>query len=104
VSIFREDRVILTSTDTTIGFLSKSKDRLDSVKNRSGKEYIEVFNAFSSLSYKTPVKHRNFIRRAKKVSFILPSGKSFRVVKDKEHLVLLKRVGRIFSTSANLTR
>jgi len=101
MEIFKRDTLFLSSTDTTIGFLSRSKDRLNLAKKREGKEYITALDSFKELKYKVPKAHRKLVRRAKRVTFILPNGYSFRVIKDKEHLLLLERFRWLYTTSAN---
>ena len=96
------NRVFLTNTDTTIGFISKSSQALDIAKKRaSNKKYIEVLPSFKSLSKRTPKRHRKVIRRATKTTFIITQNYSFRVVKDSRHNLLLKRLKRAYSSSAN---
>ncbi len=96
-----DQKVFLTSTDTTIGFLSKSKDSLDKAKNRaSNKYYIKAFPLLKDIPQRIPKKYKNLVRRAKKSTFIV-NKKSFRVVKDKRHLLLLNRLGWAYTTSAN---
>jgi tRNA A37 threonylcarbamoyladenosine synthetase subunit TsaC/SUA5/YrdC len=101
--LFKKDTLFLSSTDTAIGFLSKSKTRLNLTKQRSGKEYIMALASLKELKAKVPKPHRKRVRRAKRVSFILPGGFSFRIVRDKEHLLLLERLKWLYTTSANLT-
>ncbi len=50
-----------------------------------------------------PTAHKNRVRRAKKTTFIMPNGLSFRVVKDTEHNLLLNRLHWLYSSSANLS-
>ena len=52
---------------------------------------------------RVPQKHKNRLRRAKRTTFIMPSGNSFRVVKESEHNLLLDRVSWVYSSSANLS-
>ncbi len=103
MDIWGEETLFLSSTDTTIGFLSSSKRRLDLAKRRENKEYIQALSSLSLLKFRVPKEHRNLVRRAKRVSFILPNSYSFRVVRERNHLLLLKRFGKLYSTSANLT-
>ncbi len=96
------NRVFLTNTDTTIGFISKSPKALDIAKNRaSDKKYIEALPYFKALRKRTPKKHRKLIRRAAKSTFIISKNYSFRVVKDSRHNLLLNRLKRAYSSSAN---
>jgi len=100
------DLVFLTQTDTTIGFVSQNAERLTQIKQRPPhKHYIKALPSFKVLKSFTrlPDIHKNRIRRAKKTTFIMPNGHSYRVVKDKHHLLLLNRLGWAYTTSANLS-
>ena len=100
----KESRVILSKTDTTIGFLSQNSQRIDEIKGRlNGKRYITALPSLSSLKKRSriPKKFRKFVRRANKTTFIFPNGNSFRVIKDKQHLLLIERYGWLYTTSAN---
>ena len=95
-------RVFLTNTDTTIGFISKSSKALDTAKNRaSNKKYIEALPCFKSLTKRVPKKYRKFIRNSSKSTFIISKNYSFRVIKDSRHNLLLKRLKKAYSSSAN---
>ncbi len=94
--------VYLTSTDTTIGFISQSQEALDKAKDRiGGKKYIVALPSLKSIKKRVPRRYRNFVRRAKKTTFILSKDYSFRVIKDKHHNLLIKRLGWAYTTSAN---
>ena len=96
------NRVFLTNTDTTIGFISKSSKALDIAKNRaSDKKYIEALPYFKALRKRTPKKHRKLIRQSSKTTFIISQNYSFRVVKDYRHNLLLKRLKSAYTSSAN---
>ncbi len=96
------NKVILTSTDTTIGFISQSVKALDRAKERqSGKKYITALPDLKSIKKRVPKKYKNLVRRAKKTTFILSKDYSFRVIKNKEHLKLIKKLGWAYTTSAN---
>ena len=100
------DKVFLTQTDTTIGFVSQNAERLTQIKQRlPHKHYIKALPSLQILKSFTrvPDMHKNRIRRAKKTTFILPNGDSYRIVKDKHHLLLLNRLGWSYTTSANLS-
>ena len=101
-----KDKVVLTQTDTTIGFVSQNADNLTQVKQRPPhKHYIKALPSLETLKTFTrlPDIHKNRIRRAKKTTFILPDGHSYRIVRDKHHLLLLSRLGWAYTTSANLS-
>ena len=98
--------VFLTQTDTTIGFVSQNADKLTQIKQRPPhKHYIKAVNSLQTLQTFTrvPNKHKNRVRRAKKTTFVMPNGHSYRVVKDKHHLLLLNRLTWAYTTSANLS-
>jgi len=101
-----KNRLFLTQTDTTIGFVSQDPTKIDRAKRRlPNKHYILVVNSLKSLKSFTrvPSSHKNQLRRSKKTTFIMPNGLSFRVVKDSEHNLLLNRIGWAYSSSANLS-
>jgi len=101
-----QDKVFLTQTDTTIGFVSQNADRLDQIKQRPPhKHYIKAVNSLNTLQTfsRVPQAHKKRVRRAKKCTFIMPSGKSYRVIYDKHHLLLMDRLKWSYTTSANLS-
>jgi tRNA A37 threonylcarbamoyladenosine synthetase subunit TsaC/SUA5/YrdC len=99
-------KIYLVQTDTTVGFLSRDREKLNRIKNRPLKKpvLIEV-DSLSTLKefVRVPNKFKNRVRRSKKTTFIYSSKKSFRVVKNKKHLEFLKKFRWMYSTSANLT-
>ncbi|WP_456392166.1 Sua5 YciO YrdC YwlC family protein [Nitratifractor sp.] len=98
--------LFLTATDTTIGFLSQDSGRLDRVKKRpSHMPYIRVYPTLSAIKgrRRLPRQWRKRLRRSSHTSYILPCGESFRLVRDPRHLLLLRRLGWAYSTSANLS-
>ncbi len=98
--------VFLTSTDTTVGFISQNADRLTAIKQRPPhKHYIKAIDSLKTLKAHTriPSFHKNRIRRSHKTTFIMPNGHSYRVVKAAEHLLLLSRLKWAYTTSANLS-
>ena len=100
------DKVFLTQTDTTIGFVSQNAERLTEIKQRPPhKHYITAVNSLKTLSSFTriPQRHKKYVRRANKTTFILPNGHSYRVVKQSHHLLLLDRLKWAYTTSANLS-
>jgi len=101
-----QSNLYLTQTDTTIGLVSQDASKIDNAKKRlPNKHYIRVVNSLKILQTFTrvPQKHKNRVRRAKKTTFIMPNGRSFRVVKDTEHNLLLDRLKWVYSSSANLS-
>ncbi|HHD74354.1 MAG TPA: Sua5 YciO YrdC YwlC family protein [Nitratifractor sp.] len=94
--------VFLTNTDTTIGFISKEKNSLDSAKNRpKNKKYINALATLRALKKRVPKPYRKIVRRAKKTTFILNKDYSFRVIKDKHHKLLIDRLESAYTSSAN---
>jgi len=101
-----KNKLYLTQTDTTIGFVSQDSSKIDKAKRRlPNKHYICVLNSLEMLKTfsRVPNKHKNALRRAKRTTFIMPNGRSFRVVKNTEHNLLLDRLGWLYSSSANLS-
>ncbi len=99
-----EKSVVLTQTDTTVGFLSKDERKLYEIKSRStSKPFLKVycnFKIFSSLNNRVPHNKKNLIRRSKKTTFIV-NGKAFRIAKSKLNSQVLENYEWCFSTSAN---
>ncbi len=101
-----KDKVFLTQTDTTIGFVSQNADKLSEIKQRPPhKHYIKAVNSLHTLKTFTrvPQRHKKRVRRARKTTFIMPNGHSYRVIQDKHHLLLLDRLKWAYTTSANLS-
>jgi len=100
------NKVFLTQTDTTIGFLSQNAEKITSIKQRPPhKHYIKAVNSLNTLQSFTriPTRHKNRVRRTKKTTFIMPNTHSYRVIQDKHHLLLLNRLQWAYTTSANLS-
>jgi len=100
------NKIFLTQTDTTIGFVSQNKEKLDIIKQRPAyKHYIKAVNSLDTLQKLTrvPNMHKNSVRRANKTTFIMPNGFSYRVIKNTHHLLLLNRLTWAYTTSANLS-
>jgi tRNA A37 threonylcarbamoyladenosine synthetase subunit TsaC/SUA5/YrdC len=101
-----KDKVFLTQTDTSIGFVSQNAQKLDKIKKRpSHKHYIKAVNSMATLQSFTrvPTKHKNRVRRSTKTTFILPDTHSYRVIYNRHHLLLLDRIKWAYTTSANLS-
>ncbi len=99
-----QDKVFLTATDTTIGFVSQDAHMLTRIKARPPhKHYIKAVDSLQTLKHFTrvPGAHKKALRRAKRTTFVMPDGNSFRVVKDPHHLLLLGRMKWVYTTSAN---
>ncbi len=99
----RADFVYLVQTDTTVGFLSKSAERLARLKGRpSQKPFLKAISRLSALGEigRVPRKFRREIRRSRGSSYILPNGQSFRLVRG-DHRDFVKKFKWCYSTSAN---
>ena len=99
-------KLYLTQTDTTIGFICQNPSSIDKAKKRKpNKHYIKVVNSLETLKSFTrvPNKYKREVRRAKRTTFIMPNGLSFRVAKGTNHNLLLNRLGWVYSSSANLS-
>lgn len=96
--------VILTQTDTTVGFLSQDVQKLYEIKSRpSVKPFIKVYKDFKSFlsDGKRVVKNRkNLVRRSKKTTFII-NDFSFRVAPFSLDSQILRDFSWFYSTSAN---
>ncbi|CUV65482.1 conserved hypothetical protein [Sulfurovum sp. enrichment culture clone C5] len=100
-----KDKVFLTSTDTTIGFISQNRDRLNDIKKRpKDKKFITAMNSFDTLKKITrvPCNYKKMVRRSIKTTFIV-KNESFRVINEKHHSMLLDRLKWAYTTSANLS-
>ncbi len=98
--------VYLTQTETTAGFLSQNSLALANSKQRDpAQSFIRCVDSLKTLKQFTrvPKKFKNRVRRAVKTTLIYPNGEALRVVKDKEHLKLLRKLRWAYSSSANLT-
>jgi len=97
-------QVILTQTDTTVGFLSQNGTKLAQIKSRDPyKPFIKVFQNFKSFhkcGMRIPKRQKNRIRRMKKSSFIVNSN-SFRIASSPLDSAILRMMEWSYSTSAN---
>lgn len=98
------ESVVLTQTDTTVGFLSQNATKLYEIKSRkTSKEFICVYPNFKELllsNNRIPSTQKKFIRRSKKTTFIV-NNKAFRIVKSSLHSQILRDLKWTYSTSAN---
>ncbi|MDK9693093.1 MAG: Sua5/YciO/YrdC/YwlC family protein [Sulfurimonas sp.] len=96
--------IILTQTDTTVGFLSQDAQKLCDIKSRpSSKPFIRVYKDFKSFindGKRVPKKRKKLIRRSKKTTFIIGDF-SFRIAKVPLHSQFLRDTPWFYSTSAN---
>jgi len=100
------DKIYLTQTDTTVGFLSQNREKLNKIKNRPlNQPVLREVESFDTLKkfVRVPTAFKKRVRRSKRTTYIYPNGESFRVVKDKKHLEFLKKFKWMYSTSANKT-
>jgi tRNA A37 threonylcarbamoyladenosine synthetase subunit TsaC/SUA5/YrdC len=96
-------KVILTQTDTTVGFLSQDTKSLSEIKSRqASKPFILVYKNFSTFKHdgRVPNTQKNLVRRLKKTTFIVKNT-SFRIVADTLHSSILRTTTWNYSTSAN---
>jgi tRNA A37 threonylcarbamoyladenosine synthetase subunit TsaC/SUA5/YrdC len=97
--------IILTQTDTTVGFLSQDETRLQEIKSRpTNKPFIKVYPDFRSFKEdrnRVPNTLKPILRRSKKTTFIIKES-AFRVAKQQLDSTLLNK-GWHYSTSANET-
>jgi len=99
-----EDKVVLTQTDTTVGFLSQNGAKLAHIKSRSSnKPFIRVYTNFKALNaanIRVPKQQKNRVRRMRKTTFIVKNN-SFRVAQPKLSSAVFRELTWSFSTSAN---
>ncbi len=97
-------KVVLTQTDTTVGFLSQNDVKLKEIKARDSKKpFIKVYKNFKILlkdSKRVPNSRKNRVRRSTKTTYII-NNMAFRVASDTLHSNLLHGVQWNYSTSAN---
>ncbi|MDQ1264206.1 MAG: hypothetical protein QG559_1207 [Campylobacterota bacterium] len=96
--------IVLTQTDTTVGFLSQDAAKLYEIKSRpAAKPLIKVYANFKSLledSKRVAKKDKNIVRRLKKTTFIIKTN-SFRVAKTPLKSQIFRDAHWFYSTSAN---
>jgi len=99
-----KESIILTQTDTTVGFLSQDAAKLREIKSRqSNKPFIKVFQNFKTLQsshIRIPKNRKKILRRAKKTTFIV-KDKAFRIASYPLHSQVLQNLLWSYSTSAN---
>lgn len=95
--------IILTQTDTTVGFLSQDSATLAQLKGRKeGKPFLKVFASLALLQsrVRVPLKHRSWVRHARHTTFVI-KNQALRYVSDSTHSRLIQHYGWLYSTSAN---
>lgn len=99
-----KNQVILTQTDTTVGFLSQDEAKLQLIKSRpSTKPFITVFQDLKSLKdakIRVPNSRKKVLRRASKTTFII-KNRAFRIAQPSLNSSLLRENLWFYSTSAN---
>ncbi|WP_455756623.1 hypothetical protein [Sulfurimonas sp.] len=108
-------KVILTQTDTTVGFISQNKDKLYEIKARdTSKEFIKVYSSFREFTApqghlslrsgtcgnRIPTCQKNLVRRSKKTTFIV-KNRAFRIAKNFLNSNIFRNIKWNYSTSAN---
>lgn len=97
-------KVILTQTDTTVGFLSQNSKKLYEIKSReTTKPFIKVYSNFKSYienKNRVPERFKNIVRRSKKTTFIV-KNRAFRVANTALSSQVLRNSNWQHSTSAN---
>ncbi len=96
--------IILTQTDTTVGFLSQNASKLSEIKSRdSSKQFIEVYSTLQALNAakkRIPPLKRALFRKSKKTTFIVKE-KAIRISPTTLHSQVLRNTQWNYSTSAN---
>jgi len=96
--------VILTQTDTTVGFLSQDSLKLQEIKSReSNKPFIKVYSslkAFKEDKNRVPSSQKFHIRRSEKKTFII-KNRAFRIASSSLNSSVLRAHKWNYSTSAN---
>lgn len=97
-------KVILTPTDTTVGFVSQDGKKLADIKSRpSNKPFIKTLQdlkTLKDLSHRVPQKQKNLVRRSKKTTFIIKNI-AVRVAKYPLNSQILRNLTWNYSTLAN---
>ena len=99
-----DSSVVLTQTDTTVGFISQDKVKLYEIKSRNpSKPFIKVysnFSEFSSHGNRVPKSKKNLVRRSKKTTFII-KNRAFRIAQSHLNSQVIRDLKWSYSTSAN---
>ena len=98
--------LFFAQTDTTVGLLCSSSDRLSLAKERpSSKKFITEVASFKKLKSLVRIhkRHRKTLRNSNKCTFVQTTANfSFRVPKHPSmHVDFIAKYGAIYSTSAN---
>jgi tRNA A37 threonylcarbamoyladenosine synthetase subunit TsaC/SUA5/YrdC len=96
-----KNKVILTQTDTTVGFVSQNHEKLANIKSRpQSKPFIKIYNSFKHIQSRIPQNKKALVRRAKKTTFVV-KNRAFRVDNSFKNSELLRELNWHYSTSAN---
>ncbi len=97
--------LFLAQSDTTAGFLSKSKNKITSIKqSKQDKPILVESSSLRAIKAQSriPTIIKKSIRRQQKTTFIFQNGKSFRLIDKGMHSVFLSNLKQLYSSSANL--
>ena len=98
--------LFLAQSDTTAGFLSKSKNKITSIKqSKQDKPILVESSSLRAIKAQSriPTIIKKSIRRQQKTTFIFQNGKSFRLIDKGMHSVFLSNLKQLYSSSANLS-
>lgn len=98
-----ENLIILTQTDTTVGFISRNSEKLSDAKSRpKTKEFLQTYANFSTFlkNKRVPQKFKKEFRRSSKTTFII-KNKAVRIAKLPSNSQILRNFEWVYSTSAN---
>ena len=97
------ESVVLTQTDTTVGFISQNTTQLSEIKSRdTSKKFIKVYSNLKEFSRanRVPSSQKKLFRKSKKTTFII-KNKALRISPTQLHSEILRKVKWNYSTSAN---
>lgn len=86
--------VFLAQSDTTAGFLCANPKKLNRLKKRDENQKILLaLSDFIELKkrFRIPPFAKKMVRNARKTSFVLPNGRSFRVVKKPQRISMERK-------------
>ena len=96
--------IILTQTDTTVGFLSQDSKKLSEIKSREeSKQFLKVYSSFREFTLdanRVPSSKKRLIRNSKKTTFIV-KNRAFRISQISLNSQVLRNYNWQYSTSAN---
>jgi len=96
--------IILTQTDTTVGFLSQNDSKLFEIKSRpQTKPFLKVYNTLKTFKKdfkRVPSSHKKSFRRSKKTTFVV-KNQALRIAPFSLNSKYLREFCWHYSTSAN---